>query len=153
MVPSGSSSPVEIYEGSPDSAQELERLFDPISERDFLRLCVQCLHMAETGVGKPTKPYGAVNEELRSYVNATFAEVLQASGEEKLSHLASKLPKVHVDLLVTVVQAEGLVASDVSGKADPYCVLCVGSSDAQVTTVKNRTVCPMWDESFRIRIS
>ncbi|KAH7952554.1 protein unc-13 homolog D [Rhipicephalus sanguineus] len=153
MVPSGSPSPVEIYEGNLNSAQELERLFYPISQPDFLRLCVQCLHMAETGVGKPTKPYGAVNEELRSYVNATFAEVLQASGEEKLSHLASKLPMVDVDLLVTVVQAEGLVARDVSGKSDPYCVLRVGSSDAQVTTVKNRTVCPMWDERFRIRIA
>nr|XP_037279961.1 protein unc-13 homolog D-like [Rhipicephalus microplus] len=153
MLPSGSSSPVEIYEGNLDSAKELERLFDPISQRDFLKLCVQCLYMAETCVGKPTKPYGAVNEELRSYVNVTFAEVLQSSGEEKLSHLASKVPKVDVDLLVTVVQAEGLVASDVSGKSDPYCVLCVGSSNPQVTTVKNKTVCPVWDESFQIRIA
>ncbi|KAH6930990.1 hypothetical protein HPB50_021218 [Hyalomma asiaticum] len=153
MILSGSSSPVEIYEGDPDPAQELQRIFDPISQRDFLRLCIQCLHMAARGVGKPTTPYGAVNEELRSYVYVTFSDVLEASGEEKLTHLASKLPNVDVDLLVTVVQAEGLVASDVSGKSDPYCVLRVGSSDAQLTTVKNRTVCPMWDESFRIRVA
>ncbi|XP_075550288.1 protein unc-13 homolog 4B-like [Dermacentor variabilis] len=153
MVPSGSSSPAEIYEGIPDPAQELERLFDPISQRDFLRLCVQCLHMAERGVGKPTKPYGAVNEQLRSYVNTTFAEVMQVSGEDKIARLASKLPEVDVHLLVTVVQAEGLVARDVSGKSDPYCALRVGGSDAQLTSVKNRTVCPMWDERFRIRVS
>ncbi|KAH7946268.1 hypothetical protein HPB49_022454 [Dermacentor silvarum] len=153
MVPSGSSSPAEIYEGNPDSAKEFERLFDPISQRDFLRLCVQCLHMAERGVGKPTKPYGAVDEQLRIYVNTTFAEVLQASSEEKMARLASKLPEVDVHLLVTVVQAEGLVARDVSGKSDPYCVLRIGSSEAQLTSVKNRTVCPMWDENFRIRVS
>ncbi|KAK8779719.1 hypothetical protein V5799_018939 [Amblyomma americanum] len=154
MVPSGSSSPLEIYEDSPYSAQELEKLFDPISPRDFLKLCVQCLHLAERAVGKPTKPYGAINQELRSYVSATFAEVVEASSAEKLARLAARLPEARVELCVTVVQAEGLVARDVSGKSDPYCVLRVGGGGAEVylTSVKSRTVCPTWDESFRIRV-
>lgn len=154
MVPSGSSSPLEIYDASPHSVQELEKLFDPISPRDFLKLCVQCLYLAERAVGRPTKPYGAVNQELRSYVGATFAEVVEASSEEKLARLAARLPEAQAELLVTVVQAEGLVASDVSGKSDPYCVLRVGGAGADVylTSVKSRTVCPAWNESFRIRV-
>lgn len=152
MIPSGSSSPIEVYEATTDFAQGLEKLFDPISSRDFLRLCVQCLHLAEQNIGKPTKPYGAMSEELRSYVTATFAEVVKVTGEEKLARLAALLPPVQVYLAITVVQAEGLVASDVSGKSDPYCVLRVGASRSKLTSVKNRTVCPVWDETFRIPV-
>ncbi|KAH9368802.1 hypothetical protein HPB48_012447 [Haemaphysalis longicornis] len=152
MIPSGASSPIEVYEATTDFAQGLEKLFDPISPRDYLKLCVQCLHLAEQNIGKPTKPYGAMNEELRCYVTATFAEVVQAMNEEKLERLAARVPPVQVYLVITIVQAEGLVASDVSGMSDPYCVLRVGASKNMLTSVKNRTVCPVWDETFRIPV-
>ncbi|KAM7315059.1 protein unc-13 homolog 4B-like [Ixodes scapularis] len=131
---------------------ELERIFDAISAQEFFNLCIECLSLSERDIGKPTKPYGAIKQELRDYVRVTFDEVFQNTSEEKLFDATGRSPEVQVDLHVTVVQAQNLVAKDVSGMSDPYCVLRVGSSQVERSSVKHKTINPSWNEAFQIRI-
>ncbi|XP_042149733.1 protein unc-13 homolog D-like [Ixodes scapularis] len=131
---------------------ELGQIFETISTQDFFWLCVECLLLSERDIGKPTKPYVAIKQEMKNYVRTAFKEIFQSTNEEKLLEAAGKSPEVRVDLHVTLVQAEDLVAKDVSGMSDPFCVLRVGSSQAQHSSVKHKTVNPCWNEAFQIRI-
>ncbi|XP_064472422.1 protein unc-13 homolog D-like [Ornithodoros turicata] len=135
-----------------DYEEEVANLFDPISSEDFFELCLQCLFVSEFTIGKSVKPYSALEDELRTYVRTVFDEAYESSTDEQLLQATKEFPRPVVDLEVTIMQAEGLVSKDVSGKSDPYCTLYVEPSHKFHTSVQPQTVTPRWNETFRLRL-
>ena len=48
-------------------------------------------------------------------------------------------------LMVTVVEAADLIASDINGLSDPFCVIQVGENQELATPVILRTLNPHWN--------
>ncbi|RUS77875.1 hypothetical protein EGW08_014349, partial [Elysia chlorotica] len=64
-----------------------------------------------------------------------------------------KYPQPQGVIRITVIEAKDLVAEDISiigkGTSDPYVVLRVGSKSVK-TTVKDKTLSPVWNETFEM---
>lgn len=57
-------------------------------------------------------------------------------------------------LRITIIRARNLIAADSGGTSDPYVRMHVGGKDSsgQKTTVKNKTLNPVWNETFEFDI-
>ena len=55
-------------------------------------------------------------------------------------------------LVLTVNRGTGLSAKDRGGTSDPYVTMKVGSRTVKKTSVKKKTVNPVWDESFSFHL-
>ena len=104
----------------------------------------------------------AVGAALRPYENARASDWLRSlfSSKEQQSELAVGSLDVHV------VEAHGIIGSDLGGTSDPYCILTIHYSDMKVmreewpactsdsckaqTPVVYRTVHPEWDHHTQV---
>jgi Ca2+-dependent lipid-binding protein len=63
-------------------------------------------------------------------------------------------PFTRLGLRITVVEARGLVNSDLITKSDPYCVVTLGeSSQTFKTSVKENTLAPVWNETVEFVVT
>ncbi|XP_064636611.1 uncharacterized protein LOC135493308 [Lineus longissimus] len=62
------------------------------------------------------------------------------------------LSQGHSILELRIIKARDLMAMDSNGFSDPYCVVKVGKEKKFQTTVKKKTLDPVWDESVTIQM-
>ena len=56
---------------------------------------------------------------------------------------------MNIFLLFTVIKAQNLIAADLGGKSDPFCVLELVNSRLQTQT-EYKTLCPEWGKVFTL---
>ncbi|OCH85368.1 C2-domain-containing protein [Obba rivulosa] len=74
-----------------------------------------------------------------------FATVAKPFAQEK------ELDGKYVDLTIQFIGASGLPKLDVVGSADPYFVAKIDDGVSFISTVKPNTLCPVWNEVWKVK--
>ena len=100
--------------------------------------------------GGHRKERGKVNLKLRLH-NSRDGESDASDEEANLDN--PEKPADPIVLRCTVIDAKGLPAMDMNGKADPFCVLSVnGEGEQYKTNVVMRSLTPVWNQPFNIPV-
>ena len=84
-------------------------------------------------------------------------DLFQQAGEEiqewyELSRREINRDEQELEMIVSLVEAKGLVAADKNGTSDPYCTLELGKQKFRSKTVK-KTLDPKWGQAFKFGAS
>ena len=90
------------------------------------------------------------DDEFMGLVRMRLGQIMSANPVHFPLESDKRMDILHVDVL----RATGLVAADRGGTSDPYVQLQVGddSKRSKRTHVKNQTLCPVWNQAFKMRL-
>eukprot|EP00741_Cyanophora_paradoxa_P024084 tig00021726_g23259.t1 len=103
-----------------------------------------------------TKPKEVKPEELTNCkVHLRFEVAQSLPGSKSRRDMGGT--RAHGRLRVECIEARGLIAADINGKSDPYCVLTFGESGGKAGQKKTKTIyknlSPVWRESFEFDVA
>ncbi|XP_052272099.1 extended synaptotagmin-1-like isoform X2 [Dreissena polymorpha] len=71
---------------------------------------------------------------------------------QKSTHPSDEFMKDKIFVDLTLIQAKELVAMDRNGYSDPFCEVRMGEEKLFSTSVKKKTLTPMWNESVTLKV-
>ena len=82
-------------------------------------------------------------------------EAVEDTGETAVvqQDIPAKLEDMFLDRQIVIVGAKGLRKTDVMGKSDPYAVLTVDDVEIGKTEVVPKTLDPVWESSFNLKLN
>ena len=157
---------------TPEWNETFELLLDPVHRRERLR--IECFDYDLIGSddflgqitldldllkhGQEYTQWHAFRSEQgadgKGEIELRYKLVLQSEEEAAEAARVAALIAAPAILEITIMRADDLLAADQGGTSDPYVHIQVGDAKkaAKKTTVKKKTLAPVWDQTFTIRL-